>query len=126
MLGNSAKRTGMLHLLSLISSGKADITIGGRPLLAIRSEDKAIEVDIHGMKNAGIQLSDIINLEAGDEKSLPAASLGIAAKLSRLGWRLLLYESGEKVLTMGRGVSRLTGHISANPLKLRKLLAALE
>jgi hypothetical protein len=123
-LSSTTKTLTVLDLLSLVSSGKAAITIGGRPLLSVQSDGRLVDVELEGIKEAGVTLSRIIRLEVGDANML-RGSESIARKLSHLGWRLTLYEKGDKVLTMGYGVSRLTGHISANPLKLKRLLDAL-
>jgi len=51
--------------------------------------------------------------------------ISIAGALSQLQWKLTLRAEGEVVLRMGKGSSRLTGRITVNPLKTRKLLKVL-
>jgi hypothetical protein len=114
----------LMDLLSLFSSGKVTVTAGGYPFLAIRSEEKEIDVDVSGARKAGVNLSEFIKLEEGDE-SILVASERAAKKLSSLDWRLTLYDTGVQLLTMGSGVSRLTARVRVNPLKLKRLLEAL-
>jgi len=112
-----------LDALTLISSGKVTVTVGGYPFLSIRSDDKELDVDLSGVKRARVSLSNIIKLEAGNEGIL-RTSERMARKLSGLEWRLTLYDTGKQIFMMGRGVSRLTGHIKVNPLGLKRLLEA--
>ena len=113
-----------LDLLAAASRGKATITVKGRPFVKVDADTKILEVDADGIRAAGLRLQDI-----GRTKGRPLLALlsqaRVANLLSERGWRVNLYAEGEKVLTLGSGVSRLTGRIGLNPLKTRKLLKAL-
>lgn len=114
----------LVRLLALVPAGRATVTIGGRPLLSVDSDEKTLEVDADGAREVGLSLSHLMRLEG------PLGALGesgrVSGALSRAGWKLTLYADGSRVLSMGSGVSRLTGHVSVNPLRLKKLLGALK
>jgi hypothetical protein len=114
-------------LLGLFTAGRATITVSGRPFLRLDSESKSVELEADGAKEAGLRLSSVVRME-GDRvgESKLQGSAHIASALSREGWKLTLYVEGHKVLTMGAGVSKLTGRISVNPLSLKKLFDALQ
>jgi len=114
----------LLDLLAFVSAGRATITVRGRPFLSINSDEKTLEVEADGAREAGLRLSDLVKLQEGPANALEGSG-HLAGALSRLGWKLTLCAGGDRVLTMGSGVSRLTGRINVNPLKLRKLLQTL-
>lgn len=118
------KLASLLGLLGLATAGRATVTVGGRPLLAINSDEKVLEVEADGVKEAGMRLGELVKLE--DSVSVLEGSREAADALSRVGWKLTLSADGDRVLSMGSGVSRLTARISVNPLKLRKLQDALK
>lgn len=111
----------LVDLLSLLSSGGITVTVGGYPLLSINTGEKAIDMEVQGVKEAGLKLSTMIELEERDANAL-RASESLASKLSKLGWKLTLYDKGNRLLAVGSGISRLTAHVSVNPLQLRRLL----
>lgn len=113
-----------LDLLAAISKGKATIALEGSPFVHLDADEKIVEVNADGFRAAGLRIRDL----AGQKEGMFAALTGpiqIANAMSEQGWMLTVYAGGERVLTMGRGVSRLTGRIGLNPLKTRKLLKAL-
>jgi hypothetical protein len=114
----------VLDLLALMPAGKATVTIGGRPFLSINSDEKTLEVEVDGAREAGLRLSDLVQLQEGSTGVLKGSRRTTEA-LSQLGWKLTLCSEGDRILTMGSGVSRLTGRIRVDPLKLKKLLEAL-
>lgn len=116
--------TTLFDLLPTISSGSITVTVSGYPLVSIRSDKKELDLEVKGMKEAGLSLPGLIRLQEG-RKGILSASGSIAKKLSDLGWRLTLYDRGGKLVTMGRGAPKLTGHIATSPLKLKKLMDAL-
>jgi len=115
----------LLEVLGLAASGKATVSVGGRPLLSVDADRKTLDVEADGAGEAGLHLSDLVKLEEG-KGGMIEGSMHVTDALSRLGWRLTLYAEGDRILSMGSGVSRLTGRISVNPLRLRKLLKALK
>lgn len=113
-----------IAFLGLVSSGKATVSVGSRPLLSIDADRKTLDVEAGGVADAGLRLSDLVRLREGRAATIEG-SVHVVGALSRLGWKLNLYAEGDKVLSVGSGVSRLTGHVSLNPLRLKKLLKAL-
>jgi len=107
-----------------MTSGRVTVTVGGYPLVSIRSDEKELDVEVSGLKEAGLSLSKVVKLQELDKGPL-LGPLSVPSRLSGMGWRLTLYEKGERLVTLGRGTSRLTGHIGMNPLKLKKLVEAL-
>jgi hypothetical protein len=81
-------------------------------------------VEADGAREAGLRLSDFVKIREGPIGFLEGSE-HLVGELSHLGWTLTLYARGEKILALGSGVSRLTGRISVNPLRLKKLLDAL-
>ena len=125
MTEKGEKAASLLQLLALLPSGKAEITVEGLRLASVDADAKTLEVEIGGLKEAGVRLSDLLKAESGTSSMLRGPGK-ITGTLSQLGWKVTLRADGEKMLAMGSGVSRLTGRISVNPLKLRKLRKALE
>ena len=95
-----------------------------RPILSLKADEKTLEVESEGLTDGGVHLSVLVKLQEGRGAIIegPTRTAGV---LSRLGWKLTLYGEGDRILSMGSGVSRLKGHISLNPVRLRKLLRAL-
>ena len=114
----------LIGLLGLIPSGKATVSVGGRPVLTVNADRKTLDVEAAGVGEAGLRLSDLVKAQEGGGNVIEG-SLHVTGALARLGWRLTLYAEGDRIISMGNGVSRLTGRISVNPLRLRKLLKAL-
>jgi hypothetical protein len=115
---------GLLDLLPLLSSGGLTVSVGGHPMLSINSKEKLLDLEVVGAREAGLKLSGLIRLEEGDVNML-SGSEAVARKLSRLGWKLTLHDDGVHLVTLGSGVSRMTGHVSLNPMNLRRVLDAL-
>ena len=113
----------IIGLLALIPSGKVTISVRNRPLVTLDADRKTLDLEVGGMGESGVRLSDFVRSGAGHGTSFE--SIRVGGTLSRLGWKLNLYAGGDRVLSMGSGVSRLTGHINVNPLRLKKLLKAL-
>jgi hypothetical protein len=115
----------LVGLLALLPAGKAKVTVKGLPVISVDADAKTLEVETEGLKEAGLRLSDLVEMGTGTP-SLVRGSGKITGALSKSGWKVTLFADGEKMLVMGSGVSRLTGRIRVNPLKLRKLLKALQ
>ena len=114
----------LVDLLGLVPSGKATVRVGGRPVISVDADAKTLDVEAEGVADAGLHLTDLVRLQ--ESSGLTVGSARAAGVLSRLGWKLTLYAGGDRILSMGSGVSRLTGHVSVNPLRLRKLLKVLK
>lgn len=109
--------------LSLLTSGRVVITVGGTPLVSLRSDERAVDVRLEGARDAGIEISKIVELQEGTPGVVRGAGV-LARRLSDLGWTLTLSDAQGALVTMGQGVSRLTAHVKVHPLALRRLLAA--
>ncbi|MCL5068205.1 MAG: hypothetical protein M1368_07625 [Thaumarchaeota archaeon] len=110
--------------LTLLDSGSVNVTVNGFPLAKVDCDKKDIEVEMRGVHESGIKIFHIAR--SGTELTgVLREAQELASGLSRAGWQLKLYNMGAPALTMGRGVSRLTAHISVNPLKLRRLFKDL-
>ena len=121
----NADLTAALELLGAISKGKATLTVGGHPFVILDADQRTVEVEEGGVKAAGLHLWDLVKGGDGTLAGL-AGPLRVARTLSGQGWKLSLSADGDRVLTMGNGVSRLSGHIGVNPLKAMKLGKALK
>lgn len=119
------KPVSLLDVLALMPAGRVTISVDGHPFISINSDKKTLEVEAYGAKRAGVRLLDLLKVNEGPVSLLEGSERAVGL-LSRLGWKMTLLAEGEKILAMGSGVSRLTGQISVNPLKLRKLLKALK
>jgi hypothetical protein len=117
-----------LELLSMFESGVLSVQVNGYPFVKIDAKSHQLDLEAQGIKEFGLKLGELIKLEDSGEKGIKgiiSTSRSTARKLSERGWSLAIYDKGSSVLKMGRGVSRLTGHISVNILKLRGLLKNL-
>jgi hypothetical protein len=122
-----AKVVRPLDILSLFESGTLTIGVSGVPLLKVDAEARNLELDASGVKESGLKLSKIMEIQGGQKGfvGLMKGSESTARGLSEKGWKLTLYDKGSEILTLGRGVSRLTGYVHANPLKLRRIWKTL-
>jgi hypothetical protein len=116
-----------LELLSMFESGILTVEVNGFPLAKVDAESRSLDLEAQGIKECGIKLSKLIEFETGGKgiKTMISASESTARRLSERGWSLALYDRGSTILKMGRGVSRLTGHIQVNLLKFRRILENL-
>jgi len=113
-----------MDILALVSGGRATVTVGGLQFIEVNGDEKTLEVEATVAKQAGIRLTKLAKMKGGPVSTLTGPA-SIAGVLSQLGWKVNLRSGGEVVLRMGRGSSRLTGRITVNPLKARKLLKIL-
>jgi len=114
----------LFDILALVSSGRATVTMGGLQFVEVNGDEKTLEVEAAVAKQAGISLSNLAKMDGGPVGAL-TGPISVAGVLSQAGWKLNLRAGGEVVLSMGKGSSRLTGRITMNPLKARKLLKVL-
>ncbi|MDG6941379.1 MAG: hypothetical protein JRN34_00425 [Nitrososphaerota archaeon] len=115
----------IVGLLALTLSGRMTVSLGEGPMITIDADSRVIDLEASGIEEAGIHLSDFIRLRQGPRGAFEE-SVQMIGTLSRLGWKLNLYAHGDRVLSAGSGVSRLTGRINVNPLELRKLRELIE
>ncbi|MGI0078740.1 MAG: hypothetical protein ACRECH_03875 [Nitrososphaerales archaeon] len=94
------------------------------PLVSVDCTSKAVEIEMRGVHESGIQLFHVMKTQRR-LTSVVRNAQELARKFASLGWKLTIYSMGSAILTMGRGAPRLTGHISASPLKLRRIIKDL-
>jgi len=123
-MGQRSNLKSALGFLANVSKGKATVSVKGTPLVQLDAETRTIDVDVDGLRAAGVRIWDLVGQDEGMFGGLKGP-VRIASEMSELGWSLAVYAGKEKVLTVGSGLSRLTGRIGLNPLKTRKLLKAL-
>jgi hypothetical protein len=109
--------------LTNILSGTLTVSINNFPFLKIDAESKSLDIEMKGFKESGLHSSDFIGAHPGMLEILKKSEM-IAKGLSENGWRLRIFEGEISVISMGRGVSPLTGFIWGNPLRLSKILSS--
>ena len=114
-----------VDLLTGFASGVLTVGVNGQPLLKVDAESRSIDVDTSGVKETGIKLSKLLPPGAGGVTDMIRNSEAMAKGLSDKGWRVTMYDKSSEVLAVGRGVSKLTGYVHVNPLKIRKILETL-
>jgi len=114
----------LFSILGLVSAGRATVTVGGLRFIEMNGDERTLDVEVTVAKQTGISLSNLAKLNGGPIGAL-TGPIRFAGALSQLEWKLTLRAGGEEVLSMGKGSSRLTGRITMNPLKTRKLLKVL-
>ena len=121
------KLSGPLELLSLFEAGVLAVTVNGKPLMKVDASSRSVETEVSGIRESGIKLSDFVGSESGSSGmiDLLKTARSTAKDLYENGWKFSLFDKGSNVLAIGRGVSRLTGHINVSPTKLRSLLEML-
>jgi hypothetical protein len=117
----------LLDLLTSLESGSFAVTANGFPMLKVDAETRSVDLEAKGVRESGIKLRKIVTAAAGGSETfgLVRGSESIARRLSNIGWTVTLYDGSSKLATMGNTASALTGHIRANPLKLRRVLDVL-
>ncbi|MDG7009141.1 MAG: hypothetical protein JRN06_13105 [Nitrososphaerota archaeon] len=117
----------VLGLLPRFKSGGLSVSVNGVPVMRVDSKSKLLSVEADGMRQSGLRWGKMLGLGTGrgGVRRLLTESEGMARRLSEMGWTLTLYDRNQRLLSMGNRSSRLTGHITANPLKLGRLLETL-
>lgn len=118
---NSSQVT-IVDFLSIFTSGSFALSVNGVPTLAVDAESKALNLEAKGVKKSGFKLLNIVKENGAGVIGILKTSESTAKKLSETGWKVTVYDGSNVVLSMGSGVSRLTGYIHVNPLKFRTIL----
>ncbi|HJU14617.1 MAG TPA: hypothetical protein VJ792_09205 [Candidatus Nitrosotalea sp.] len=109
-------------LLDAISHGKVTISVDGKPLMALDTDSKSLDVEMAGLERLGLRISDLF-LAGYRGKRVYLKSSGIVRKFVKNGWRFSLYDKGDR-LVMAGGTSRFGPILRFNPLRLRRILRA--
>ena len=117
-----------VELLSIFKSGVLAVTVNGKPFIKVDAESQSVQSEVSGIRESGIKLGSIITPENPNPNllSLLKASRTTAKELDEQGWKFELYDKGKNILSMGRGVSKLTGRIHISPTKLRTIRDTVE
>lgn len=118
---NSSQVT-IVDFLSMFTSGSFALSVNGVPTLVVDAESKAVNLEAKGVKKSGFKLLNIVKENGAGVIEILKTSESTAKKLSETGWKVTVYDENKVVLSMGSAVSRLTGYIHVNPLKLRTIL----
>jgi hypothetical protein len=110
--------------LANILSGTLTVSVNNFPFLKIDAGSKTLDIEIKGFKESGLHSSDFIGGSRPGMLEILKKSEMIAKGLSEKGWRLRIFDGEISVISMGRGVSSLTGFIWGNPLRLSKILSS--
>jgi hypothetical protein len=124
VVGKRSQSGALIDLFTLVKAGGLTAALNGLPVVTVDAESRSLDVEAQGVKECGISLSTIVAPEGGRFSEIIGAR-SVARRLAKKGWTLTLYYKGSELMRMGSEVSVLTGHIRANPLKLRKVLDAL-
>jgi len=108
--------------LSDFLSGSLTIAVNNFPLAKIDGEGKTFDIELKGFEESGLRLSDLVGSSKKGFLDSIRHSGGLAQSLHKDGWNLRVFDGKDAVLSLGRGVSPLTGFVWLNPLKLSKLL----
>jgi hypothetical protein len=138
-----------IEILHFLKEGKIDLSLNGRQFASVDCDSKSIGVEFVGLEESGFHLSQILSDHAEGKNKLGKRSrpsrmrvskprLSFFAQLSLLfnferlakdlaihGWNFSVYDGGQRILSLGRGVSRFTGYIHMNPLELKRILRLL-
>ena len=112
----------------MFSIGRLTVSVNNFPLLKADATAKSVEVELKGVKETGLSLNALLKMGGPKSGGIFDALKGgedVANKLDQMGWKFSLYDGGSSILTMGRGVSGFSGHISFNPLKIWRVLGSL-
>lgn len=112
-------------LLQMFTAGEVTVLANGVPLAVLDADSRSLGIEAKGLKQSGLKASMVIEAKGGGMVGFLRGAESLAKKLSENGWSVTLYDGGEGVLTMGRGVSRLTGYVRASPMKLGKILKTI-
>jgi hypothetical protein len=110
--------------LNMISEGKVSICINGRPVVSLDGDSKSFEVEISGLKENDLKISNLIEARKSKKRLLLGTS-ALLRKMTKNGWSFSLYDKGEWLLTTGKPASKIGRHIHFNPLRLKRILDVL-
>lgn len=112
-------------LLDVLSSGSIKVTANGAPLAQMDGKQRSIEVDISGVRMSGLTVTRLLGRHHGGMFSLFVETEGMAHALARKGWKFELKDGPKEVVSMGRGVSGLTGPLHVSLFRMGTALEML-
>ncbi len=108
----------------MINKGKVTISINGTPIVSLDSGSKSFEVEISGLKQNDLKLSNLFEAKKKKGRMFLETS-HLIRKLTKKGWSFSLYDRGDHLLTAGKSASRPGPSLRFNPLKLKRILDVL-
>jgi hypothetical protein len=112
------------EMLDMINEGKVTISINGKPVVSLDSDSKSFEVEISGLKQNDLKLSNLFEAKKKKGRMFLETSHAVR-KLAKNGWSFSLYDRGEQLLTAAKSASKLGPSLHFNPLKLKHILDVL-
>ncbi|GEM_PF-2090388 len=110
-------------LLDAINQGKVTISVDGKPVIAVDTTTKSLELEMAGLEKMNLKISSLFAAKTNKGKMLLQSS-HLVKKFVKKGWSFSLYDRGERLLTAG-GLSRFGPHLRFNPLRLRQILKVI-
>lgn len=112
------------RMLNIINEGKVTLSINGKPILLLDSDSKSFEIEISGLQQNDLKLSNLLEAKKSKRKVFLETS-HLARKLIKNGWSFSLYDRGEQLLTAKKRLSKIGPRLYFNPLKLKRILDVL-
>lgn len=110
-------------MIDAINQGAVTISMNGKPILSLDRDTKSLELEIVGLEEANLKLSDLFETKATKGRILLKSS-SFVRRLAKNGWKFSLYDKGEEILTAS-GLSKFGPRLHFNPLKLRQILKVI-
>ncbi len=110
-------------MLDAINQGAVTISMNGKPILSLDRDAKLLELEIVGIEEANLKLSDLFETKMTRGRILLKSS-SFVRRLAKNGWKFSLYNKGEEILTAS-GLSRFGPRLHFNPLNLRQILKVI-
>ncbi len=107
----------------MINEGKIRIGINGIPIVSLDGDSKSFEVEISGLRQNDLKISNLIESRKSKKRMLLETS-GLLRKITKNGWSFSLYDKGERLLTTGKP-AKFGRYLHFNPLKLKRILEVL-
>jgi hypothetical protein len=95
------------EVLSRLTAGSIGASVDGAEIARVDADARTVTVE----------MDPLVPSRAADGRSIPGfrvplwSARGFPGALARCGWRVDIRSQGRDVVTMGRGVSPLTGHV---------------
>jgi hypothetical protein len=110
-----------VELLGSLSSGSLTLDLAGDRIVSLDADRRDLDVRVDPILPSAHP--------EGPRSHAPTMGLRdaihLAGALAHAGWRIDVSREGRTVVSMGRGHSALTGHLSGDPIALWRLRKAL-
>jgi hypothetical protein len=113
--------TFLVDFLRSLSSGSLTVDVAGDRFVSLDADRKDVAVRVEPILRTTYPESPTPHAPPMGLRE----SIGLAGALAHAGWRVDVSREGHTVVSMGRGHSALTGHLSGDPIALWRLRKAL-